>query len=169
MEREILLLGLLQGQEIYGYQINAMIDTHVGPSLRLTKPTAYRILHNLADQGFITFREEKEGNRPTRRTYRITPKGEEELIRKLQESLRSFIPMENESAIGLAFLDLLPLQERITLLDIRRSAIEKLLDPLLESEEENGTFRFVKENRILHLSAELAWLKDIIREMEEPM
>ena len=62
MERKLLLLGLLRQNEMYGYQINEMIDAHVGDSIRLTKPTAYRILHSMAEGGLVTFNEENKGN-----------------------------------------------------------------------------------------------------------
>jgi DNA-binding PadR family transcriptional regulator len=124
MERRILLLGLLQGREMYGYQINEMIDTQIRPSLHLTKPTAYRLLHNLAEGGLITFREEKDGNRPTRRIYNLTPKGEKEFLEMLKESLSSFQPSENVNAIALAFLDILPVQEMTSLLETRETEIE---------------------------------------------
>jgi DNA-binding PadR family transcriptional regulator len=138
----------------------------VGSSLRLTKPTAYRILHNLADKGLIHFREEKDGNRPTRRIYSLTPKGEKELETKLKESLSTFIPLENASAIGLAFLNLLPHRERISLLERRQSEISELLETLMGATDEDETFKLITENRILHLSAELAWLTDILGEMK---
>ena len=59
MERELLLLGLLRQNEMYGYQINEMIDSQFGGSINLTKPTAYRTLHNMAKENLITFHEEK--------------------------------------------------------------------------------------------------------------
>ncbi|MGD8597706.1 MAG: helix-turn-helix transcriptional regulator, partial [Anaerolineae bacterium] len=76
MERELLLLGLLRSQDMHGYQLHEAIDSHLGMGVQLTKPTAYRLLSNMADDGWVTFREEQEGNRPPRRVYAITPKGE---------------------------------------------------------------------------------------------
>ena len=70
------LLGLLRQHDLYGYQINEMIDAHLGSSINLTRPTAYRLLHNMAEQGWISYREEKIGKRPTRRIYALTASGE---------------------------------------------------------------------------------------------
>ena len=42
MERKLLLLGMLRNNNLYGYQINELIDTHLNTSVNLTKPTAYR-------------------------------------------------------------------------------------------------------------------------------
>ena len=166
MERKLLLLGLLRQNEMYGYQINEMIDTHLSTSIHLTKPTAYRILQNMAVEGLISSREEKEGNRPTRRVYAITPKGENEFQERINESLSNYIPSENVSAISLAFLDTLPIEDAISHLEKRQSAIENLLHPILDNRTHNGNFQLVTENQILHLSAELEWLKEIIEDLK---
>jgi DNA-binding PadR family transcriptional regulator len=49
MERKLLLLGMLRFNRLYGYQINEMIDVHLGTSIKLTKPTAYRFLNQMTD------------------------------------------------------------------------------------------------------------------------
>jgi DNA-binding PadR family transcriptional regulator len=165
MERRLLLLGLLQEREMYGYQINEIIDTQVGMSLRLTKPTAYRLLHNLSEEGYIKFRDEKDGNRPTRRMYSITTKGKQEFKEKLEQSLSSFSPLENVNAIGLAFLNELPKEVVIGHLESRQSEIEKTLSPIVKNQTQPGSFQLINENQILHLSAELEWLKEIIKDL----
>jgi DNA-binding PadR family transcriptional regulator len=166
MERRLLLLGLLQDQELYGYQMNEMIDTHVGTSLHLPKPTAYRILHKLTEEGLVTFRQEKEGNRPTRRVYAITPKGKREFLESLKWSLSEYIPSEQVSAIGLAFLDRLPQEESISALETRIEKIEEILQPILDQQTKDDNFQLINENQILHLSAELEWLKELIKDLK---
>jgi len=162
MERKLLLLGLLRQNEMYGYQINEVIDAQIGSSIRLTKPTAYRILHRMAEDGWVTFREEKEGNRPTRRVYEITPEGETQFQEYLKQCLGNYQPSENISAISLAFIDALPPDESITLLEKRQAAIENTLQSRFESEGSQSKYEIIVENQILHLSAELEWLKDVI-------
>ena len=166
MERRLLLLGLLQDQEMYGYQMNEMIDTHVGTSLHLPKPTAYRILHNLAEEELITFCEEKEGNRPTRRVYAITSEGKREFLESLKRNLSNYTPSEQVSAIGLAFLDKLPHDEKISALETRRGKIEEILQPLLDQQPTYDNFQLINENQILHLSAELEWLKELMKDLK---
>ena len=69
MERKLLLLGMLRNHPMYGYQINDLIDTHLGSSISLTKPTAYRLLNQMTEDGWIEFNEKQVGNRPVRRVY----------------------------------------------------------------------------------------------------
>ncbi|MFA9564800.1 MAG: SDR family oxidoreductase [Acidimicrobiales bacterium] len=51
MERKLLLLGLLRSHEMYGYQLNEFIDSHLGATVHLKKPTAYRLLNTMVDDG----------------------------------------------------------------------------------------------------------------------
>jgi DNA-binding PadR family transcriptional regulator len=162
MERELLLLGMLREVEMYGYQINEMIQTTLGSSIKLTKPTAYRILHSLAEKGMISFREEKEGNRPTRRVYKITKAGREHFKDLLKQSLGEFRPMENVNAFGFAFIDEIPAREARSLLENRCEKLSRALDNFFEDDTQYENYQLVVENQILHLSAELEWLKDVI-------
>ena len=161
MERELVLLGLLHSDELYGYQINEMIETYFGTSINLTKPTAYRILHNLAEKGLITFREEKDGNRPTRRVYKITKAGNSHFKDLLRQSLREFKPLENVNVICLAYLSEIPSREARTLLAERRAELAKTLENFFADDTQYGNYQLVVENQILHLSAELEWIKDL--------
>lgn len=161
MERELILLGLLLKDELYGYQINERIETYLGTSINLTKPTAYRILHGMAEKDLITFREEKEGNRPTRRVYKITKSGSDHFKELLRQSLSEFSPLENLNVISLAYLSELPSREARALLEDRRYKLTRILENLFEDEAQYGRFQLVVENQILHLSAELEWLKDV--------
>ena len=90
MERKLLLLGLLRSQEMHGYQINELIDAHLGTSIQLKKPTVYKLLATMVDDGWIRYYEEQEGNYPTRRVYQITPEGEEAFQRLLRQSLADY-------------------------------------------------------------------------------
>ncbi|MGB5911136.1 MAG: PadR family transcriptional regulator [Promethearchaeia archaeon] len=168
MERKILLLGLLSQHEMHGYQLNEMIDTHIGTSLRLTKPTGYRVLQQMADDGWIKFREIQEGKRPSKRIYSITSLGQQQFHKLLRKSLSQYEPVENRNLISLIFLDALPLNEVILLLKKRSSSLEKLiLDTHKESEQhEHGHFGFLLENRTRHITTELEWLKEVISHLE---
>jgi DNA-binding PadR family transcriptional regulator len=165
MERELLLLGLLSQNEMYGYQINEMIKTHVSASIRLTKPTAYRLLHSMADDGWVTFREEKEGNRPTRRVFSITNQGTGKFQELLKHSLANYVEIENPSVIGLAFLGGLRRREATSLLETRLETLRAMLDEKIGGATEAQDYSLLVENQILHLSAEIEWLIGVIAEV----
>lgn len=162
MERNLLLLGLLRAQETYGYQLNEIIDVHLGSIVQLKKPTLYKLLAQMADEGWITFREEQDGNRPTRRVYALTPEGETAFQRLLRQALADYKPTEFRSDVGLAFVDAVPVPEALNLLQERRLAIENLLVTTRNLIEHRDSQQLVIEHRVRHLSSELEWTDEVI-------
>ena len=162
MERELLLLGLLRSQDINRYQLHEAIDSHLGMGVQLTKPTAYRLLSNMAEEGWVTFREEQEGNRPPRRVYAITPKGEVAFQRLLRENLVNYEPSDFTCHIGLAFLDELAPEEAVPLLHSRRAGMEELLESTRAHGEHPGSLQLMLERQVHLLAAELDWLDTVI-------
>jgi DNA-binding PadR family transcriptional regulator len=161
MERELLLLGLLRSQDMHGYQLHEAIDSHLGMGVQLTKPTAYRLLSNMAEDGWVTFREEQEGNRPPRRVYAITPKGEVAFQRLLRENLVNYEPSDFTCHIGLAFLDELAPEEAVPLLHSRRAGMEELLESTRAHGEHPGSLQLMLERQVHLLAAELDWLDTV--------
>jgi DNA-binding PadR family transcriptional regulator len=167
MERKLLLLGMLRMHEMYGYQLNEFIDSHLGASVQLKKPTAYNLLNKMADDGWITYREEQAGNRPPRRVYVITPEGEVAFQKILRESLADYKPTEFRSDIALIFLDLLPSDEAGSLLEKRRAIVEGLLEPIhTHREHHGGSMQLMIEHQIRHLTTELAWIDEVIEQIK---
>ena len=166
MERKLLLLGLLRIQGMYGYQLNEVIDSHLGTSIRLKKPTAYDLLKKMAGDGWVTHSEEREGNRPPRRVYAITQEGEAAFQAMLRESLADYKPAQFYSDISIGFLDEIPAQEALPLLHKRRAIIEDLLKAVSEHQNHPGSFQFVIDHQIRHLSTELDWLDGVIRHLD---
>lgn len=74
----------------------------------LKKATAYARLRRMEDAGLIEAEEAREGNRPTRRVYSITPEGtalmREMLISVLQEPGES-LPPGDIAVMNIAVLD----------------------------------------------------------------
>jgi DNA-binding PadR family transcriptional regulator len=167
MERKLLLLGMLRSNSMYGYQINELIDTHLGTSVLLTKPTAYRFLNQMAKKGWITFTEEQAGNRPTRRVYSITADGESAFQELLRESLANFEPAASHSTIAIAFMDALQPGDALALLQERREIIEETRDALAVDNEHHGGFGYLILHQVRHLSTELEWLDEIIKHISK--
>jgi DNA-binding PadR family transcriptional regulator len=166
MERELLLLGLLRGQDMHGYQLHEAIDGHLGMGVQLTKPTAYRLLSKMDEDGWVTFREEQEGNRPPRRVYGITQKGEIAFQRLLRENLANYQPLDLTGYIGLAFLDELSAGEALPLLHRRRAGMEELLESTRAHGEHPGSLQLMLERQVHLLVAELEWLDSVIARIQ---
>jgi DNA-binding PadR family transcriptional regulator len=167
MERELLLLGLLRSQDMHGYQLHEAIDSHLGMGVQLTKPTAYRLLSNMAEDGWVTFREEQEGNRPPRRVYGITPQGEVAFQRLLRENLANYQLSDFTCHIGLAFLDELAAEEALPLLHSRRAGMEELLESTRAHGEHPGSLQLMLERQVHLLTAEFEWLDTVIARLRK--
>jgi DNA-binding PadR family transcriptional regulator len=162
MERELLLLGLLRGQEMHGYQLNEIIS-RVNKYIGLKKATVYFLLDKMAANGWITREDEQEGNRPPRRVYQLTEQGEAMFQQLLRDNLAHHHPTAFSGDIGLAFADTLPREELKALLESRRAAVESELLSLRVDGHPAGSMQWIIEHQIRHLVAELDWLDELIQ------
>ena len=161
MERELLLLGLLRGQEMHGYQLNEIIS-RVNRYIGLKKATVYFLLDKMDDSGWIKRTDEQEGNRPPRRVYHLTAEGEIRFQQLLRENLAHHYPTQFSGDIGLAFADALPADDLKLLLADRRMAVEVELAQLRTIDHLEGSLRWIIEHQIRHLVTELDWLDELI-------
>lgn len=164
MDRELLLLGLLRGQEMHGYQLNEIIS-RVNRYIGLKKATVYFLLDKMADSGWVTRTDEQDGNRPPRRVYHLTAEGETVFQQFLRENLAQYHPTQFSGDIGLAFADALPPDELKLLLTDRRAAVEAELAMLHTSDHPAGSLRWIIEHQIRHLVTELDWLDGLIHSL----
>ena len=77
---ELLVLKLLAGNELYGYEIVKRIRVATGEVIRLGEGVVYPALHALEKAGALSARRLKVGGRE-RVYYRLTPRGEQRLAK----------------------------------------------------------------------------------------
>ncbi len=165
-ERALLLLGILRRQDMHGYQLHEFIDMNLAVCADLKKATAYFLLDKMAAQGWVTFEQTQEGNRPPRRVYRITPAGEEAFQRMMRANVAAYRPVRFPGDVGLAFIDALKPAEAAHLLRQRRAAMREALTALESTPEHAGGAQLIIEHQRRHLAAELDWLDDVIARVE---
>jgi len=161
MNRELLLLGLLRQSEMHGYKIIEFIERDLAVCTDLKKPTAYFLLDKMAQNGWISWTEEREGNRPPRRTYQITPDGEVEFQKLLREGLANYDPIKFTDDIALAFADSLSQGEILALLQQRRDALLTLIKEITLIPTHQGYVQFVIDHQRVHLESELRWMDEL--------
>ncbi|MBC8507502.1 MAG: PadR family transcriptional regulator [Anaerolineales bacterium] len=166
MDKILFLLGLIRNADMYGYQINELLDSHFDIIVSITRPTAYRLLNKMTADGWISFREEQIGNRPPRKVFSITPKGEDAFQKILRQSLVNYSPSQQSSAVSLAFLRTLPADELLPLLTERRRLVQELLRKLGEGEQHQGDFHLLFEHQRQHFETELTWTEDMIARVQ---
>lgn len=165
MSKKLLLLGLLRNQDMYGYQLNEFIETSLSACVNLKKPTAYYVLNKMHADGWVSMSEEQEGNRPPRRVYSITAEGEAAFQTLLRRNLAAHWPTHFGGDVGLAFLDDLPPEEALPLLEKRRVALAAQYTAVASVPAHPGSVQYMIEHQKRHLQAEMVWLDEIIADL----
>lgn len=167
MERELLLLGLLRRGEMHGYQLNEYISGILANCIDLKKPTAYFLLDKLAARGWVSVSEDRAGNRPPRKVYRITAAGEQAFQDLLRQNLSAYQTVSFANDIGLAFMDALDPGEARTHLLQRRIQLAAELDQARRIPLHGGSLQLMIEHRAVHLAAELDWLDRVLARLHD--
>jgi DNA-binding PadR family transcriptional regulator len=158
------MLGM---QDMHGYQISELIDSHFGDTVHIKKPTMYDTLKRLAADGLVESHEEQEGNRPLRTVYSMTAAGEREFAELVRASIAEYPQPHVYGDAGLMFVDALEPPEAIELLSERRAAVEQLLSASSEDDPHAGAMDLAAGRLEYHLRAEADWLDDAIRQLQE--
>ncbi|GAB4529093.1 MAG: PadR family transcriptional regulator [Anaerolineales bacterium] len=167
MNRELLLLGLLHQQEMHGYELHEFINTRLNSCTDMKKATAYYLLKKMENDGWLAQETLKEGNRPPRQIYHLTPEGERTFQRLLREHLAAHHPTYLQDDIGLAFLDTLPQAEARQLLIQRRAGLQVELDRASALPAHQGSLGMVMAHWRHHLTSELQWLDEVLAHLPE--
>ena len=81
----LLILSLLAGEEMYGYQMITELARRSSRVFELKEGTLYPILHGLEAEGLVSVRERKSPEGRSRKYYRITRKGRKALDARKEE------------------------------------------------------------------------------------
>lgn len=81
----MLVLKLLDGQDMYGYQMIEELARRSDHTFELKTGTLYPLLHGLEEKGLISSYEKDENTQRPRRYYRLTKKGKTLLAEKQEE------------------------------------------------------------------------------------
>jgi len=167
MEKKLLLLGVLRDHDMHGYQLNEILRQDAGIGMTLKKANAYRLLNQMATDGWVTYREEREGNRPPRRVYTIAPAGEAAFQRLLRESLVGYPAPQMPSVIAYNYLNELPVDEAVALLRERRQIVNKRFHQLEDAPREMLQTHLGMVYLHRFYAAELEWLDEVIHELDD--
>ncbi|MBW4642202.1 MAG: PadR family transcriptional regulator [Goleter apudmare HA4340-LM2] len=166
------ILGLLQQQERTGYDLKtSCFDDCIAHLWQADQAQIYRTLNKLEAQGWIRCTVEIQHDRPNRKVYSVTAKGEAELVQWLQTHQTPPIAREpllvqlyfaaqlpNEAIAHLLEQELAVHREKLT----QCEAIDVIpVDAPAASREEmmhQLVLDFVRRKELLYLN----WLKDLI-------
>jgi DNA-binding PadR family transcriptional regulator len=143
---------------MHGYQLLDFIERYLSTCTDLKKPTAYLALERLAERGWVEEHEVREGKRPPRKVYSITPAGEAEFRRLLVANLATYTPSKFPQDLGLAFAGTLPSAQVVQLLAERKGMLEAALARARSAPLHPGPMQLLIEHSVVHLESELHWL-----------
>lgn len=159
---ELLLLGLLSDGEAHGYELHEFLAEKLAFVSDLTRPTAYRLLDRLHQEGMLDRETERAGKRPERMRYRITERGRarlDELLRSQLQSLDSIKPAGN---VALLFMQRVPRREAAELLSARKRELEarreRLVGELSDLKSSSPALPIFERNLAM-IEADIGWLE----------
>ena len=82
---EMILLKLLAGRPMYGYELISTMEDRSGRQFLIKEGTLYPVLYRLENAGYIEPRWETQERGVPRKYYQITPSGSQQLAALLAE------------------------------------------------------------------------------------
>jgi len=104
IEQELLFLGLLKESPKHGYEIKRKIKEIMPLFAGIDLKSIYYPLQILEKRGFVVKHISKQGRRPQRLVYKLTPKGESRFDDLLTKSLLDFKRPQFSLDLSLYFL-----------------------------------------------------------------
>ena len=185
------VLALLFERPMHPYEMAATLkQRHKGESIKIRYGSLYTVIELLLKRGFISTKESsREGKRPERTVFELTPSGYDELRAWMRDLLREPVNEYPQFAAGLSLLPVLPPEEAVALLRqraLRLSAeaarIEahlaalaqqevpvppEELPPQLVGKKFPPLFVVETEFALALLKAELAFVNELVRRITE--
>lgn len=135
IEHELILLGLLADKPCHGYEIKKKIKEILTIFAGVDVTSIYYPLTVLEKKGFLTRRSDRQGRRPQRFIYELTPKGRSRFKQLLTKSLLDFKRPQFSLDVSLYFLDNIPADIVRRRLRARMMLLEKLARRLKQTIE----------------------------------
>ena len=112
------VLALLFERPMHPYEMAATLkQRHKGESIKIRYGSLYTVIELLLKRGFIRTKESsREGRRPERTVFELTPSGYDELRAWMHDLLREPVNEYPLFAAGLSLLPVLPPEEALALL-----------------------------------------------------
>ena len=162
---ELILLGLLKESPKHGYDVKKKIKEILFLFAGVHLKSVYYPLAVLEKRGFLAKRINKEGRRPRRFVYELTPKGEGRFKKLLRESFLNFKRPEFSLDLSLYFLNYMPSETAKRRLRARAQVLKNLsasLTQMLKSLDKKKGLSFILEHNLQMVQTEYRFLANLI-------
>jgi len=170
-KNELAALGLVNREPMHGYRLNQTIQQMgLEQWANLSQSSIYNALGRLAEQGAVTVSTEREGKAPERTVYHIAAKGREMLADLLRQALSYVGPEDRLFYLAVAFMEVLPEEEIVRILEGRKERLEEYLDKHRCMSEEEGDplhVRMMTKAGCSHMEVETGFCAELIGLLRE--
>jgi DNA-binding PadR family transcriptional regulator len=169
---EIAVLALLREAPMHPYQMQRLLrHRHKDEILALKRGSLYHAIGRLVRGGLIMAKStERDGRRPERTTYAISPAGRKEFTRVLRQIIAVPRRESSEFMAAMSFLVYLAPSEALPRFEERATYLEHEIAARATGEAAASTFvqrinLIESEYLIAMLKAELSWVRGLIGEI----
>ena len=168
IEHELILLGLLKECPKHGYQIKKQIKTILSLFAGIDMKSIYYPLRILEKKGLLAKHSDRQGNRPQRLVYKLTPKGQARFKQLLSKSLLELKRPQFSLDLSLYFLKNIEPQEARRRLRGRMLMLGKLQRDLERTilslgPADNPSMRQILRHDLQMVETETGFLADLIK------
>lgn len=161
---DIILMGMLTEEPHNAYEINKIIEARRTRTwLKISTAAVYRNLRRLHDEGHLEAQTTRDGLKPHKTVFSITPEGRDHFVEILRESSRSPVGLHFDFDAWLAHIHHLPPGEALDALEGLRAQLDAIRHELeVVSSFHQGQLPVgaaaLVELRLKMLSMTLEWL-----------
>lgn len=166
------VLSVLAQRPMHPYEMASVLrERGKDRDMKIKWGSLYTVVGNLEKYGLIAAAESvREGGRPERTVYRITPAGHQELLDWVRELLATPEPEQPRFAAALSVLSVLPPDEATALLRDRLAALRAALETDRAALAELGReiprlFLIEIEYDLALREAEATWIASVVDEL----
>jgi DNA-binding PadR family transcriptional regulator len=169
---ELAVLALLREEPMHPYQMQRILrERHEDEVLGLKRGSLYHAIRRLVRTGLIEpVTIGREGRRPERTTYRLTPDGAGEFVRWLRHRLATPQSEPSEFMGSISFLVHLPPKDAARHLELRAQTLDGRIDALGRALQQVGKFvarvHLIERHYLLATQkAEREWVRGLVGEL----
>ena len=168
IEQELILLGLLKESPKHGYEIKRKIKEILGLFAGVDCKSIYYPLTVLERRGLVTQHKDKEGKRPVKLVYALTPKGEAHFNALLEKSLLELKRPHFNLDVSLYFLRFIKppiasrrLRARMLILNKLSRNLSQMADSL--SGKKDSSLVFMLQHNLQMVKTEYQFLENLVK------
>ena len=171
MSLKYAILGLLDRQPHYGYEIKQKFEQMMGELWPISYGQLYPTLRRLAEQKLVTMKTVQGKKAVEKNVYTITKEGSEYFKKWLvSKKKKDQCSIKDEFTLSLFFIDQIDSKTAKDMLEAKMLEIEERLKKYSEEYVIYGKNtpiyrKALTQKMVLHMKAEEQWLNDLIQQL----